>query len=343
MTRLIFGLILFLLTVYSLEAKNKPRVFIFTDINIDSGDPDDRQSLIHLLWYANEVQIEGVVPDRWEAKGLEACELVIDAYAKDYKSHQFRKKEYPKPNKLSRVIAKDTTDAVQLFKKAASDTSSPLYVLVWGNMRLFSSILLAHAELAENIRLITIGTGLMMEKDIQYMPTSWEKSPPCQQLNWNGFGRNAIYESEQFDDHWWLEINWTYAGMFTGDVPTKMFEELSTFGDMGKHIKEVVKNEDWAQYFRAGDTPSLLYVLDRDHNADDPTESSWAGRFIQPFPEKRPNYYTDRSDSIKWNYNDPCMTWENHEQVQKVAMKTLEDERGNMYAALMKKLKTIYE
>lgn len=37
-------------------AKNNPRVFIFTDINIDAGDPDDRQSLIHLLWYANELQ-----------------------------------------------------------------------------------------------------------------------------------------------------------------------------------------------------------------------------------------------------------------------------------------------
>jgi hypothetical protein len=24
----------------------KPRVFVFTDINIDAGDPDDRQSLV---------------------------------------------------------------------------------------------------------------------------------------------------------------------------------------------------------------------------------------------------------------------------------------------------------
>lgn len=29
---------------------------LFTDINIDKGDPDDRQSLIHLLWYADELQ-----------------------------------------------------------------------------------------------------------------------------------------------------------------------------------------------------------------------------------------------------------------------------------------------
>lgn len=68
----------------NLKSENRPRVFVFTDINIDSGDPDDRQSLIHLLWYANELRIEGVVPHRWNASGLKACQLAADAYSKDY-------------------------------------------------------------------------------------------------------------------------------------------------------------------------------------------------------------------------------------------------------------------
>jgi hypothetical protein len=58
--------IIFLVTCFgNLQSQNTPRVFVFTDINIDSGDPDDRQSLIHLIWYANEIRIEGVVPERW--------------------------------------------------------------------------------------------------------------------------------------------------------------------------------------------------------------------------------------------------------------------------------------
>jgi len=41
--------IIFLVTCFgNLQSQNTPRVFVFTDINIDSGDPDDRQSLIHL-------------------------------------------------------------------------------------------------------------------------------------------------------------------------------------------------------------------------------------------------------------------------------------------------------
>ena len=325
------------------KAESKARVFVFTDINIDSGDPDDRQSLIHLFWYANELQIEGIVPDRWNAMGLEACELVLDAYAKDYEAYDFQKRNYPAPANLNDLIAKDIDQAFQLFSTAASDTNSPLYVLIWGNMKVFKSILFKNPELSGNIRLITIGTGLMLEKDIPYMPPSWEKSAPCKQLNWNGAGRKDIYQDPQFNDMWWLEINWTYAGMFSGEEPKEMFEKLSRFGNMGKHIKEVVKNESWAQYFRVGDTPSALYLIDPDHNPDDPTQSSWAGKFFQPFPSQRPHYYTDFSGLTEWNYADPCTTWDNHLQVQKTALTTLLDRRAEMYTALLDKLASLYK
>ena len=72
--------------------KERPRVFIFTDINIDQGDPDDRQSLIHLLWYADELTVEGIVPDRWNAQGYEACKLALNAYADDYQNYHLIKK-----------------------------------------------------------------------------------------------------------------------------------------------------------------------------------------------------------------------------------------------------------
>ena len=81
---LLISIFLLLLFSCSPEDEKRPRVFVFTDINIDSGDPDDRQSLIHLLWYANELDIQGIVPDRWDACGLEACQLAVAAYEKDY-------------------------------------------------------------------------------------------------------------------------------------------------------------------------------------------------------------------------------------------------------------------
>jgi hypothetical protein len=321
-----------------------PRVFVFTDINIDSGDPDDRQSLIHLLWYANELDIQGIVPDRWDARGLEACEMVVAAYEKDYTEYEFDEKDYPTPAAVKKSLAVDIDDAVILFQEAAAIEESPLFVLVWGNMVNFGEILRMNPEFSKNIRLITIGTNLMMEAHRQHLPESWEKTgKPCEQYNWNGLGRNQIFNDERFRDMWWLEINWTYEGMFSGAEPAEMFKKLAAYGELGKHIKEVVKNEPWAQYFRVGDTPSVLYVIDHEHDLNDPTQSSWAGQFTKPFPEEKPNYYTDFNGTVEWDYRNPCKTWENHIEMNACAKGTLEAKRPEMYKALLDKLDKIYK
>jgi len=336
---------LFLFTSIFLQAgaHDLPRVFVFTDINIDSGDPDDRQSLVHLFWYANEVAVEGIVPERWNAGGYEACTLALEAYRMDFIENSFKKLGYPDPDALKSRIAKDTVEALRLFLAAASEERSPLYVLVWGNMELVKTFLLQRPEVKKNIRLITIGTGLMLEKDFPYIPEDWPKSKPCKQLNWNGSGRNDLYENPLFSDLWWLEINWTYAGMFSGKKPAQMLNKLAVYGNLGRHIREVVKNQGWAQYFRAGDTPSLLYVIDRGHDLNDPRQSSWAGKFVKPFPQQKPNYYTDFAGPIKWDYLNPCNTWKNHEKMQRNAVKTLEERRDEMYAALLDKLNHLYQ
>ncbi len=170
------------------------RVFVFTDINIDAGDPDDRQSLVHLLWYADELRIEGIVPDRWDARGLEACKMVVEEYAKDYINFDLDKQRYPSPSSVESTLTINKDDAIKRFKEAASDRSSPLYVLIWGNMVNFGEALSQNPGLNENIRVITIATNLMKEEHIQYLPEHWEKTDkPCTQYNWNGFGRNEIY------------------------------------------------------------------------------------------------------------------------------------------------------
>jgi len=345
---LITGLLILsgFLAMLSCQQKNetRPRILVFTDINIDSGDPDDRQSLIHLLWYANQLDIQGIVPDRWDARGLEACQQVVTAYEKDYAEFQFGKKSYPAPTAVRNSFAVDFNDAVTRFQKAASEEKSPLYVLIWGSMVSFGEILRTNPELSKNIRVITIGTDLMMEANRAYLPESWEKTEKlCEQYNWNGHGRNQIFNDARFKTMWWLEINWTYEGMFTGEEPAEMFEKLSVYGALGKHIKEVVKNESWAQYFRVGDTPSVLYVIDPEHDLDDPTQKSWAGKFTKPFPGERPNYYTDLNGPVEWDYSNPCNTWENHIEMNAHAKSTLESKRQEMYDALINKLKLIYQ
>jgi hypothetical protein len=316
----------------------KPRVFVFTDINISGGDPDDRQSLIHLLWYADELDLVGIVPDRWNKQGLEACLMGIEAYRQDYFNYGFENKGFPSPEKVQNLLAVSIEDSEKRFYEAALSSSSedPLYVLVWGNMVNVGAILTKHPQLMDRIRLISIGTGL------KYGPADEVPGTECDVPNWNGPGRNAIYHDSRFAKMWWLEINWTYNGMFSGTGPKEMFEKLSVFGQMGTHIKFVTNDHDWAQYFRVGDTPSVLYLIDPRQNLHDPAQSSWAGKFKKPFPLDRPNYFTDDNGALEWDYSNPCTTWENLVPMYAYNKSTLEKERPGMYRSLLEKLERIY-
>jgi hypothetical protein len=337
MIRFILTLLLFLLAFSAgLKAQHKPRVFVYTDINLAGGDPDDRQSLIHLLWYADELDIEAIVPDYWNGRGNEACELVLEAYRADYESYDFSGRGYPEPSEVRDWIASNPQDAEERLLEALRKDPDPLYVLIWGQMTTFKEALFRHPHMAGQVRVLTIGTGR------KYGPRDEVAGEDCNVVNWNGKGRNEIYEDPRFDRMWWMENNWTYNGMFEGSEPAWMFEKLSHYGAMGSHIREVTKNHSWAQYFRVGDTPTVLYLIDPDHPVDDPTVSSWAGKFKKPFPDKKPNYYTDDNGDVEWDYENPCATWSHLQAMYSYNKSTLLRERPGMYESLLEKLNKLY-
>jgi hypothetical protein len=86
----------------------------------------------------------------------------------------------------------------------------------------------------------------------------------------------------------------------------------------------------------------VLYLLDKSHNPDDPTRSSWAGKFKKPFSQERPHYFTDDNGIIPWNYADPCSSWQHVKKMYAYNKHTLENERPAMYKALIEKLVKIY-
>lgn len=127
----LMGIIISFLICFVFETFGKnPRVFVFTDININAGDPDDRQSLVHMFWYSDELNIEGIVPERWNAYGIEACVMAVKAYETDYNKYGFNEKGYANPDKLRNLIAKDFNDAKKRFRIAAVEGDTPLYVLI---------------------------------------------------------------------------------------------------------------------------------------------------------------------------------------------------------------------
>jgi hypothetical protein len=291
--------------------------------------------MAHLLMYADEVNIRGIIPHRLQAGGVKATMLAIDAYEQDYNNpaNQYKALDYPPPDALRATIAQSGQAArrmlIQEAKQATAD--DPLYVLVWGNMQVLRDALMEEPAIADHLRVLSIGTHIRSPRD-----------NPCYEENWNGAGRQDIYTDPRFQNLWWVESDWTFEGMFMGDEPENLLKQLKGYGALGQHIWDVVQPVKWAHYFRAGDTPSLLYVLDPNHSLDNPTEGSWAGKFYQPFPEARPNYYTDVNGGLEWDYDNPCRTWANAKAVHKARVQTLLDRRPEMYEALTTKLNRLY-
>ena len=77
-------------------AGDRPRVIVSTDIG--GSDPDDFQSMVHLLIYADVLDIEGLVSS--PPKGGRAMHIleVIDAYEKDLDSLRRHSKVFPSAN-----------------------------------------------------------------------------------------------------------------------------------------------------------------------------------------------------------------------------------------------------
>lgn len=143
--RLATATLLLLATGVAAEAGDRLRLLIETDAG---GDPDDEQSLVRFLLYANEWDIEGIIANRPvtrprenlnpERSGLGIVRRLIDAYGQCHSNLVQHDRSYPAPEFLRRrAIAgyNDTDDAVQLIIAAVDKPDPrPLWYSDWGTV-----------------------------------------------------------------------------------------------------------------------------------------------------------------------------------------------------------------
>jgi len=125
------------------DASDRLRLLIETDAG---GDPDDEQSLVRFLLYANEWDIEGIIANRpvtrpgenlnIERTGLGVVRRLIDAYGQCYSNLVQHDRRYPAPEFLrQRTVAgyNDTDEALQLIIAAVDKPDPrPLWYSDWG-------------------------------------------------------------------------------------------------------------------------------------------------------------------------------------------------------------------
>lgn len=244
-----------------------PRIVVSTDIGGD--DPDDFQSMVHLLIYADKFKIEGLIsspPSKGRKKDILKA---IEAYEKDFALLKKASKNYPDPEilknntrqgaiepqsgKTPEALSEGASHIIELAKK---DSEDPLWILVWGSITDIAQAVHHAPEIKDKIRVYSIG--------------SWNTRQDPK-------ARDYLYDNHK--DLWWIENNHTFRGMYRGGFQEKDYGNISFVnkylkghGALGELFYEQKKD------IKMGDTPSVFYLLSGD--ADDPTDTSWGGSFI---------------------------------------------------------------
>jgi len=254
------------------EAQNtvpvKPRILISTDIG--STDPDDNQSMAHLLMYSDLFTIEGLVSSPSYGKGSkEEILRMISLYEKDLPKLQKHNKNLMEPDFL-RSIAKQgrqgnapyngytsaTEGSEWIIKCAKNKSTQPLWILGWGGLEDIAQALHDAPEIQNKIRIYWIGG-------------------PNKKWSANSYA----YIAENFPNLWFIEVNSSYYSFFSNsNTPDSISGSnyydrvINGVGYLGLDFKNYYNGE-----IKMGDSPSLFYMMDG--NPENPMRESWGGSF----------------------------------------------------------------
>lgn len=256
-----------------------PRVIVSTDIG--GTDPDDFQSMVHLLLYADVLDLEGLISSPYGPGRREHILAVIDRYAQDYPSLARHSHQYPPPDRLRAIATQGALERVEgrgvaaptdgsrwIIQQARRDDSRPLWVLVWGGLEDVAQALHDAPDILPKLRVYFIG------------------------------GPNKMWSVDAYDyieQHhpslWMIEANSTYRGWFVGGNQsdtwgnkTFVTTSVSEAGALGRYFAALLDGT-----IKMGDSPSVGYLLR--NTLDDPTQPGWGGQFV-PVWEGRKTVFT---------------------------------------------------
>lgn len=277
---IVIGLITVLPANAQKQTAERPRVIVSTDIG--GTDPDDNQSMIHLMMYSDMIQLEGLVSSPSSGKGSKQELLrMIDLYKQDYPLLSRHNSQLLPPDSL-RALCKqgrrslmplkgytEPTEGSEWIVRCARRTSEqPLWILVWGMLEDVAQALHDAPDIAPRIRVYYIGG-------------------PNKKWGANSYA----YIARNFPDLWMIENNSSYRGFITNNDKMELIEQFKGMEDdanrYGTGYYDYAMRgsgrmgHDFINYYKGmvkmGDTPSLLYMINGDPN--NPTGESWGGRF----------------------------------------------------------------
>lgn len=271
------------------SAPERHRVIVTSDIG--GTDPDDYQSMAHVLLYADTLEIEGLVSSPFERKGKDKILEVIDAYEKDFPNLRTYSELYPEPDAL-RALTKQggihpapypglrgTTEGSEwIVECARRQDRRPLHVLVWG-------------ALEEVAQAVHDAPDILPKLRVYYTGGPNKK-----------WGPNAYqYLADNYPNLWIIEANATYRGYFVGG------NQEGEWGNAEFVSRHVAGKSALGSYFaghlggviKMGDTPSVNWLLRG--TPGEPAWPGWGGRFVRAWdrPFARFDRLTTAADRLE--------------------------------------------
>jgi hypothetical protein len=287
-------------------ASQRLRLLIETDLG---GDPDDEQSLVRFLLYANEWDVEGIICNRPRARdrenlnpertGLGIARRLLDAYGLCHPNLIKHDRRYPTKEALwKRTVAgyEDKEDGVKLLIAAVDrDDPRPLWYSDWGSDKGSSTNNLKRA--LDRVLKERGPKGYTRFKDRLRLSSAdkfgehtSKRSPPFRL--WVD-----TYRPEREGKRWYHRFSALTARAGGFDLKRDV---LTNHGPLGALYPTNTTHPQ-----KEGDTMTFLYLVPTGmNNPDQPTWGSWAGRYgRQEINRDRPYYWANQQDTWQGTTN----------------------------------------
>lgn len=279
------SLLLFLLTLFPLLAPaQKTRLVVLTDME---NEPDDSQSLVRLLTYANQLDIEGLIATtsiHLKTKvAPETIRRIVDAYGKVQPNLLKHEPGYPNAQTLKAGIKKglpkygltgvgegnDSEGSEWIIRQLEKPEQRPLWVSVWGGPNTLAQALWKiqktrtpqqAEQLYRKLRVYTISdqddTGPWIRKNF---PTVFFVVSPgygYEHATWRGINTSEPGTQPEYASNAWLAQHIQQG-----------------HGPLGAQYPDVA-------FGMEGDTPSFLGLIPNGLNTPEhPDWGGWGGRY----------------------------------------------------------------
>jgi hypothetical protein len=290
-----------------------PRVLVMTDI---ANEPDDQMSMVRLLVYSNQFDIEGLVAttSTWMRARVrpDVINLVLDAYAQVFPTLSQHAQGFPTADALRAVvtmgpegfgmaaIAGDgeaiSAGAQQIVAAADRQDPRPLWVLAWGGANTL-------AEALEFVRRTRSAGDLdvFVSKLRVYSISDQDDAGPWMRREFPTLHYIALPSTPDGDQYY--QATWTGI---SGDLFYKNSDgaDFTTFTGGWVDVNIRAKGPLGRLYIppcciHEGDTPAFLGLINNGlASFMSPTYGGWGGRYVwrQYYGETRPSW-TQGGDS----------------------------------------------